>query len=101
MYLTDYNCRAESRTVLLPDGIELRALRLPCGEVRNERQVRDLYTRPTELEYDDENAEVTELRPLIRLFAAQTRVEDERKAEEHANCACGKGLREERLRGKI
>lgn len=68
-------------------------MRLSSGEVGNERQVGDLNTRPTELEDNDEDAEVTELRPLVCIRAPQTRIEDEREAEEHEDCACGKELK--------
>lgn len=69
-----------NQSISLPDRIELRALWFPRGEVRDERQVRDLHTRPTELKDDHENAEIAKLRPLVSLFAAQTGVEDEREA---------------------
>ena len=86
---------AEIKVTPLPDGIELRSLTLPRGEVGNERQVGDLNARPPELEDDHEDEVITELWPIVQVLAAQTHVEDEGERDEaqHRPCVTSEKLR--------
>lgn len=68
-------------------SVEKDALFVARGELRDEREMRDLHGRPSKLKNDDESGIINDLGRFGRVLAADAAVEDEGKAAEDANGA--------------
>ena len=67
-----------------PDGVETDASLIVVGEMRYQRQVRDLIGRPAELKHDHKRYEVDEASVIRRVRADEAGGEHERERGQYA-----------------